>query len=451
MKNRKIIVSILVMLAIAGTLSSIGNAHAATTEQPAVVTNAYWYSENSTALVSPGSGFLPLFVQFEITGSFSYLNASVNLSYYPNSPFTYSYISGPNIHERSYYNLTYPTAGSTITINQLVNVSSSAKQGIYEVALEITTNSTPGTHYFDTFQLPVLGTPQLTLVNYFTNPPIVYQDQKFIQLTAVISNTGAGPSKNLQIYLTSQDFSILTGTYSVAYLPSGTIENFTFLMNAKDVVGQAPVTLHIGNLTYVLPLYLHNHGSLKITSSIPTLTVGAGSVLEQFNITNTGNKTMLGLNVYLLSPSVVSVHIPSSNPLAALTADNFTLAKLTPGQSVTVTYIVDVSSSANTEAYPAQLYAQWHLNDTAQSFSQAYNFNETVSPTTIQKFTSSFTFTPLNIGVLVLIIVLIGLLVAVSARSRRLKKRMKTNNSQKDTPSLIHREIPEKNGEQRKD
>lgn len=453
MNKKKLIVSALAILAIFGAFGTMGISHASTPSfQPVAVTNAYWYSANSTELVSPGSNYTPLFVQFTVAGSFSYVNASVNLSYYSGSPFSYTYINGPNTQQRSYYNITQPTIGQSVTIMQLVNVSSNAKQGIYEVALEVTTNATPNTPSYATFQVSVLGTPDLTLVNYFTNPPIIYQDQKFITLTAVVSNTGAGPAQNTHFWVNSSAFTSLTNAYNVAYMPSGYIENFTFLLNAMNTTGQEYLYFHMGPQTVQIPVYLHNYGTLGITSSIPALTPGANSVLEQFTITNNGNHTMYDVNVHLLSPSVVSIHIPSSNPLAALTADNFTIAQLNPGQSVVATYLVDVSSSAATQTYQAQIVVGWNLNNTLTQFHQTYNFDEKVTPTAIQQITSNFTFTPLNIGVLLLVIILIIALIAVSARSRGMKKKLRKANEKQEKPaSLIHRDIPGGNGGEKKD
>lgn len=449
--SKKIIVSTMVLLALLASYGATGISSAASTgTAPVAVTDAYWYSANSTQLVSPGDGYVPLFVQFEVAGSFAYVNVSVNLTYYGNSPFSYSYISGPNVQQVDSYNITAPALGSSITINQLANISSSATQGVYEVALQVTTNTTPNTPSYVPFKVAVLGTPDLSVVNYYTNPPVLYQDQKFIEFTAVISNTGAGPAKNIMVSASSPSFDILISSYNITYFASGMVENFTFLMNALNVTGQAPLTLAYGSQTISVPLYLNNYGSLQISDKIPVLTPGAGSVLEQFNITNTGQSTMYNVNVYLLSPSVVSLHIPSTNPLAALTAGNFTIAKLTPGQTVVVTYIVDVSSSAALMTYPAQIVVQWNLNNTAQQFHQVYNFNEKVSPTAFQQLTYNFSFTPLNVGVLLLIIILIAGLAGMSARSRKLKKKLKAATGPKDTPSLIHRDLPEKNGEEKK-
>ena len=448
-KNR-IIVSTLVMLAILGTLGIAAPAHASSLPQVSV-TNTYWYSENSTQLVAPGSNYTPLFVQFTALTNLTGYYASINLSYYNNLPFSYSYISGPNVQQRDYYNMSLVSAGHSVTIYQLVNISSNAKQGIYQIALTLNSSNAPGQAINIPITVSVLGTPQLTLVNYFTNPPVIYQGEKFIQFTAVVSNTGAGPAKNLQFSLASSDFNVLTGTYNVAYLPSGSVTNYTFLMDAHNVTGQTALNFQMGPQALSIPVYIHTYGTLQITSSIPTLTPGSSKLLETFNITNTGNKTLMGVNVHLLSPSVVSIHISSSNPLGALTADNFTLAELTPGQKITVTYLVDVSSAAQAISYPAQLVVLWHLNNTPEQFYKAYNFNEKVSPTIIQQFTSNFTFTPLNIGVLGLIIILIIALIAVSARSRKIRKKLQTQPEHKEMPpSLIHKEIPEKNGEEKK-
>lgn len=424
--SKKVILSAIVLFLVVASYGAIGQSQAATTNpQPVVVTDAYWYSANSTQLISPGSNYVPLFVQFEVAGSFSYLNVSVDLTYYNASPFSYSYITGPNVNQVDYYNLTATSPTQIVTVNQIVNVSSNATGGIYQLALQVSTNVTPGTYSYVPFKVAVLGTPQLSVVNYYTNPPAIYQDQKYVQLTAVISNTGAGPAKNMLVVLTSSDFTIITKQYNVSYFPSGTVENFTFLMNARNITGQAPVTLSYGPHSEIIPLYLNNHGSLQIQGKLPPLSPGVSSALEQFNVTNIGNKTMYDLNVHLLSPSVVSIHIPTSNPLAALTADNFTIAKLLPGQTIVVTYIVDVSSSAAYQQYPAQLIVQWNLNNTAQTFHQVYVFNENISPTALQSLTSNLTFTPLNIGVLVLIVAIIAVLSGLAVRSRRKKKQSK--------------------------
>lgn len=433
--NRKSVFALtFVLVAIVGSFGISGQAGAATPGSPVVVTNAYWYSQNSTVQVSPGSGYVPLFVQFTVAGSFSYVNTSVDLAYFPSTPMSYSYITGPNQQVRSYYNLTYPTPGDTFTIMQLVNVSASAGNGVYEIALETTTNVSTLTQSYAPFYVSVLGTPTLTLVNYYTDPPLIYQDEKFIQLTAVVSNTGLGPGKNLNIGVSSSKFDVLTNPYNISYLPSGAIENFTFLLNAHNITGNAPVTFLLGNESYVLPLYLHSYGSIAVTSSIPILTAGQNKALEQFNLTNTGNVTLYAVTVHLVSPSVISVDIPSSNPLAALTASNFTIGELAPGQTASATFLVDVDSSASPQAYPAQIVIAWNLNNTPQHFFKVYNFNEQVSQTTFQKVTSLFVFTPLNILILCLIVALIVVLAALGARSRRKKRRARTASERPKSP-----------------
>ncbi len=450
--NKKgILASTLVLLAILGTLGLVTPVHAQSIP-PAVVTGSYWYSENSTQLASPGSNYIPLIVPLEITDNTALTGytASVNLTYHNGLPFNYSYVKGLNKAQTDYYSLTGLSNGTTIPVMQLVNISSNATQGVYQIA--ITLNSTaPGSTINIPVNVAVLGTPKLTLVNYYTNPPEIYQNEKFVQFTAVVSNTGVGPAKDTQFSLSSSAFNITTGAYNVSYLPSGMVTNYTFLMNAHNITGQTMLYFHMGSQTDAIPIYLHNYGTLRITSNLPTFTSGASKLLEVFNITNTGSNTLLDVNVHLLSPSVVSIHVSSSNPLGALTANNFTIAKLSPGQKITVTYIVDVSSSAQSMAYPAQLVVQWHLNNTANQFYQTYNFNESVSPTAIQQFKSSLTFTPLNITVLFVIVVLIIALIAVSARSRRIRKKLQSNVKSKQTPpSLEHKEIPEKNNEERK-
>lgn len=555
---KKAIVSIVSVILFATVLVGLaGHAEAAPAPTGTVgVTGVSWFTPNSTQLAVPGMNEVPLFLTFENTVALTNLTVQMNLTAHGTGAFSYSYVIGTGKTVNEVYDIPFLPAGSTTTIEQTVNISSSASNGIYSenltysygnasvtyygnisfnvplagsvnivspsaffgtqssmmagtpgmtnvpitVMLENTGNSaatnvsvsyTPtgslsgstqgtiisaipaygaipvtflvsvadnasisqvyeqnldvsyygGAHTVQ-FNLPITGSSNISIINYYTNPPVVYQDEKFISLTIVTENTGSSFAKNVGVSVSSSRFDVLSNPYSLSYYPSGAVENFTFLMNAKNYTGSAGLQVTLGKNTQTLPIYLHSYGNFKISPSVPDFHSGVNKQLMSFNITNTGNQTLYYFTVHLLSPSVISLHIPSSNPLAALTETNVTFAQIKPGQTVTATFIVDTSSSAAFATYPAQLAMSWRLNNSVNPFYQTYNFNEKVAPTGIQNLQGMITFTPLNIAVLVLIIALVIGLAALAGRGRKLKK--EAEELRKRQPQEEYKQLPHK-------
>lgn len=441
--NRKFqLIAIVTAFVVLGSVMLVPASHAQSTDPVVKVVSASWYSPNSTIQVSPNDSYVPLIVTVSVfeAGPANWENFSINLG--SSGYFSYSYVIGPDSAMVDYENLTFPSStGSThlITLEQLVNISDASRRGIYEMYVHVTSNLSTSSQNVP-FQIGLLGTPSVTLVNYFTNPPVIYQDEKYIKLDLVFANSGLGPYQNFNVSVSSQNFTVLTSAYHIPYFASGATENLTFLISAHNVTGVSPIALYFGSSESIISPYIHSHGQLAVTSTVPALQPGTTKDLEQFNLTNTGNTTMYDLQIHLISPSVISIHISSSNPLDALTANNVTIGELLPGQKITVTFLVDVSSSALTQNYPAQLVIQWYSNNSQDQFMQVYNFNEKVTPTPIQQIRNSLTFTPLNIAVLIVIIALIGALIAVAARGRKIRKEM-TRQNKVTMPSLEHKEI----------
>lgn len=542
-------VSIVTILLATTIFAFMAPANATSGSQPLGVTGVAWFGQNSTQQAVPGMNEIPLFVSFETTATLQNLTVWENLSAYSPGIFNYSYVMGANANVNNIYNFGYIPAGTALVVEQTVNISSRAPNGIYLENLSYSYGNTTQTFYgnvsfqlplqgtvniqssgslFGTSASPIIGTPgmnnipltvilentgnspvsnvsikytpsgnlsgktqntvisafepfgvvpltftvsingnsevdqaygqnltvsylgsthkvsfsvpitgysNLSLVSFYTNPPVIYQGQKYISLTLVAVNSGNSFATNVNVSVRSGQFSVLTNSYNLPVFPSGTIQNFTFLLNAHNYTGEASIEANLAGSTLVLPVYLHSYGSYKITQDIPALHTGATSQPLSFNITNTGNVTLYDFTLYYLSPSVVSIHVPSSNPLASLTSGNVTFSSISPGQTVTATYLVDTSSSAAFSTYSAQLAISWRTNQSAGAFHKTYNFNQTVAPTGIQNLKGMFTFTPLNIAVLVVILALIIGLVAVARRGRKARKKAEKSNSKNEPPS----------------
>ena len=443
-KQKALLLTGVIFLLMASAVTLVPASNAASPTAPVIkVVSATWYGPNSSAQVSPNSSYVPLFVTIEDTYfTANWQNLSINLG--SSGLFGYSYVHGPNTTVVDYQNITFPAptsgfATKNLVLEQLVNISSGATNGIYQLSVRDASNVS--TVESVPFQIGVLATPTIGLVNYFMDPPVVYQNEKYISLDLIFANTGLGPYQNFNVSLQSTGFSVLTSEYHIPYFASGSTENLTFLVDALNVTGPRTITVSYGHMTSVISTYVHNYGTLGITSTIGAMQPGSSKDLEEFNLTNTANVTMYDLEIHLVSPSVISIHVSSSNPLSALTADNVTIGKLLPGQEITVTFLMDVSSSAKLETYPSQLIVTWYTNSSPQPTLQVYNFNEKVTPTVTQQLQSSLTFTPLNIAILVVIVVLVAALAVVAARGRKIKKQVE-NASRANTPSLEHKEIP---------
>lgn len=391
---------------------------------------SFFGTQSAPLIGTPGMSDVPLTVMVENTGNSAATNVSV--SYTPSGSLT-----GATQHTV----ISVVPAYQSIPLTFLASVKDNAS--INQVYGQNLTVSYYGTAHMVPFSVPITGTSSISIVNYFTNPPVIFQDQKFISLTLVTENSGSSFAKNVSVSVSSPQFNVTSNPYNISYFPSGTLMNFTFLMNAKNYTGISHLSVTLGSEVRAITLNIHSHGSFSISSSIPALHTGASKQVISFNVTNTGGVTLYDFTMHLLSPSVISLHIPSSNPLAALTETNVTFAQITPGQTVTATFLVDTSSSATFTTYPAQLAISWALNTSTMPFYQTYNFNEKVTPTGVQSIQGMITFTPLNIAVLILIIVLIVSLVALAGRGRRLKKEaeaMKNRGNNEPFKQLPHKE-----------
>ena len=361
---------------------------------------------------TPGMNYVPLSVAIENTGNSPVANLSATYT-----PAGYLTGSSQTTHISA-----LPSYGFA-TLTFLASISSTAPLGFLQQNISVYFN---GANHIVSFNAPITGYSKISVISYFTDPPVIYQQEKYIRLTVFTANSGNSFSGSMKISAASAHFDIVTAPYSLPAYPAGSQLNFTFLLNALNYSGPAPVTVTVGNSSYAIPLYLRPGGTLSISSSIPVFNPGSTSQLEIFTITNAGNNTLWDLNMHLLSPGIISIHIPTSNPFAALTADNVTVAELTPGQSATVTFSVDTSSNAPVGTYPAQLLISWVHNDSSTQTYKAYTFSEVVQKSSVQQFTDSFALNPLNTAILIVVIVIVAALAFVGIRrSRAGKKREK--------------------------
>lgn len=372
-----------------------------------VGTQSFFGSQAYPIIGTPGMKNVPLTVVLENTGNAPATNISI--SYSPTGPFSGSTQSTQ---------ISAMQAFGYSTVSFVVSIAPSSTDGIYSQNLTVAYGGIQKTVQFP---VALTGYSNVSLITYYTNPPVIYQNMRFIQLTAVFANSGNSFASNLNITATSSSFSVMTHGYSIPYLQSGGIFNATFLLNAPSSAGSSAVKISDGSTNYILNFNVKSSGSIKVDQSVPAMRPGQSQAVESFKVSNTGNSTIYDLSIYLISPSIISVHVSSSNPLSGLTAGNFTIGQLNPGQSFSVTFVVDVSSSATSGTYQSQLFMTYMMNDSAMKFTHTFNFENTVQPTTVQSFENFLTFSIEEFIVLVVIIVIILSVVGYAVRSRRKK------------------------------
>ena len=357
----------------------------------------------------PGLDNALMHIVMENAGAGSIANASIG--YEPNYPFYgNSYVLNlPGISSFGVFNITVP-----------VNISHSAKYGEYNISLNV---SYDGTAHTITGMVDVRGYSSIMLIEYHTDPLIIYQGEKYVELQAEILNNGTSPVSNEAVSFQG-DFKTLAGNFTLPIMMPASIMNLTFYFNSPDAHGLIIPSISVGSSIFHIPLYIHEGARIDVTSNTFNFNPGESKAVMQFVFTNSGNRTAYDIQIHLLSPSILSIHVSSSNPLGALTANNVTIGSLAPGMSFTITFIVDLSSSANTGKYSSQIAFSYMYNDSTQRFNHFYNFDFHVSPTELQNIQG--TVNPSNIIfdeviIILLVLILSGLVVAARRRKSKAK------------------------------
>lgn len=354
-------------------------------------------SEFSTGTVIAGMGMKNVPLTFYLEEDSSVPVTNVSVSYTPSYPLA-------GISQNTV--ISAIPAYSSVSVTFIVNITGNGTSFSQNLTLNYN-----GTYHSLGYRVIVPGYSNLSVINYFTTPPYIYQDEQFIVLRVEMINGGNTVSPPVNISLTSNSFVVSTQAYRLPGVSSGQILNLSFLMNATSAVGPENLYLHLNGKTFALSERVLSKGSVEITSGAQTVSPGTNANLFQFVVTNNGNVTLVGLNFHILTPDVFYIDVPSSNPLGSLTANNITFAQVSPGQTITVTFVMDVESAATPGTYPSQLVVTYLTNNSTQSFLVTHNFNVSVQETAVQHLSSTTGLTYIVVVIVVLIVIVFSFLI----------------------------------------
>lgn len=322
---------------------------------------------NSQGIVNlvPGS-YVPITLYLSNYGNTPASNVTIIVSAPPQI-----YIINPTIR------LPQLPPGQALTVPLQAMIKSYVEPGVYSMNLTIC--------YFNdqcrniTTNVVVPGMPQVYVQSIYTNPPEIFEGYSMVALQAYVINSGVGAAYNTTVTLegaaTLNSNPIMIGT-----LPPGQPVPITFLIRVPGSPGNYTLRVRVNYRgSYVVRDYILNvnpkaridvinvtypeppQGIYSILSITGTyLSPGASGVPITFTIINRGNVSADNLVVTLSSSQVIQPHVSSNNPLSALTASRIFVGDLKPGQSVNITFVVDVDSSTIPGRYPLILSMIWN-------------------------------------------------------------------------------------------
>ncbi len=304
-----------------------------------------------------------------------------------------------------------------------------------EVTADVYPNATPGVYFLPVtlsiyngetmkLQMPVTiaGTVNISM-NMYTFPPQVFQGYTDVELHVILVNYGSGIAQNASISLkVPAGIQLISqATDTIGAIPSGTPVNTTFLFNVPNTTApgnyyvNATVKYDGGQYTKTYVLTVYGKADIIVSSVyFPGATAGASKIPLTITLKNVGNETAKNVILRLGTSDVIYPHVSSSNPLQALTASEYFIGDLKPGQETNVTYIVDVSSGATPGTYPLAVALEWNQTGSLFPFVQSDTFNATVHQPLLSKLTSGDTL--LILILIIIVIILIIVLVAVARR-----------------------------------
>lgn len=321
-------------------------------------------------------------------------------------------------------------ANSSTEINVPIYVSAVLSGSPITIPVSITYNEASGVTGSTVqnlgFYAPIsvlASSPSIGLSGYTYNPALIFPGTIIASLQVVISNSGTTPASNLNVTLipSSPVYPITNGSFTqtVGSLPVGQSYPFTFTLGILNSTIPMNSTLglsvHASGITpqeFTIPFIEQPKADFQVVYlSAPTVASGDGADQIIVTLRNIGDAAAQG-TVFTMQPSYVFEPSTQGSFTTSTAAGGGTVA---PGTDTNLTVVIQVNSNMQAGSYPLIFHATWTELGSTQPFSQDISLTIPVKLSAFQ-IIDGIIFTPLFLGIVLILIV--ALIVLRSVRSR---------------------------------
>jgi hypothetical protein len=261
--------------------------------------------------------------------------------------------------EGSSFYLPLLPSGSPITLTSVVKVPDNITPGIYPIYISVNGETYTAYVHVESGQIVVQGVA--------LEPPEVIAGGPLPYIKAVVSlvNTGLVPARGVVVSLSGAPV-IGNSTVDLGVLPPGQPVQIPFLINASALgPGESVVAAQVswlgGSASASSTLTVLPKADLAVSYSVEGATPGSTAVLT-LTIENKGPVEAKMVTLQWTPNQVFQIHTPSSStPTATLLESGMrVLGDIGPGQSVSTTYLLDVSDKVPPGVYYATIVIEWN-------------------------------------------------------------------------------------------
>ncbi len=311
---------------------------------------AYWGFPGKVFSVGPGYSKIPLTVMFIPTSAIDNLTVCIRLE----KPLKGSGLLCKNIG--------VVTAGREIPVTFIVSTLQNISGGKYPIQVIFMYDHVREVH---TVKI-VIYSPKIRVAYAIPMPPIATPGMNGIRLNVSIVNVGSVIAKNVTIRLVlPREFSTYTPNMTSITLPAvppGKPIPIQFMFNVPD---------NVTPRTYILKINVHYcdvdedyYVTFKVIPKPEFKVVkieeigfypGSSRAILRIYLKYVRGPTLENVKAILSIPKVLTFHVPQNNPLAAMTANQIYVGEVRPGDTIVLTYLLEIDSSTPVGIYHATL------------------------------------------------------------------------------------------------
>ena len=320
-----------------------------------IVAQAFWGTQSSPTLASPGVTNLPLTIVLVNTGTSPITNATL---YLPQK--------GPIYFSMPYITVGALPVGSPVQLLTYASVSPNVKPGVYYVNATL--------QYYNGLKTQVTIPVAVTGYQFFqvqtvwgsaSSPITASPGQNDVPLTIIIRNLGDVNMQNVTLYFTGNEYPLQVSQKVVGFgiIPAGLYSEAMVTVNVfpnatpGTYYVQAMLSNYGYNETVSIPVTIYGPSiAVNLVTNPPAIFQGYTLAQLIVVVTNYGEGYAMNANVTI------------STPLEVVGQNTFQLGAIPPGRPLNVTYVISVPSNFTPGKYPVTVRVEYDGGSYTKTF-----------------------------------------------------------------------------------